>query len=114
MADIVSSGAGGDDGDGPGGQKPTDVFDRTKKDRRANHPSTSDDEATSDSSSVHEGGSLRPRPTIKREQRIKWNDENDSKLLLLGMGRYVPPKEFQTIADNFAGKAASLLISVRC
>lgn len=100
MAAVLPAGTGGDGGNGGfGGKKSDDLFERTKKDHRTNPPST-DSEQSSDGDDED--------PTLqkpKREQRVKWTAENDCKLLVLGIGRDIRPKEFERIAADYHGSA---------
>ncbi len=50
-------------------------------------------------------------------QKIKWDAENDVKLLLYGLGREISPKEYEAIAASFPGKSIVTRVSeeiVRC
>ncbi|KAK3052530.1 hypothetical protein LTR09_006384 [Extremus antarcticus] len=49
-------------------------------------------------------GFLNPRHATPRVQKIKWDAENDVKLLLYGLGREISPKEYEAIAASFPEK----------
>ncbi len=52
----------------------------------------------------HNNGFLKPTRGKKREQKMKWKEgDNDRKLLLIGLGREVAPREYPVIAASYPG-----------
>ncbi|KAK3068329.1 hypothetical protein LTR53_014197 [Teratosphaeriaceae sp. CCFEE 6253] len=59
------------------------------------------------------GGFIKPHATRFGVQKMKWTADNDRKLLLLGLGREISPKEYPAIASSYDEKPTAKSVQER-